>query len=92
MVDTSSGSAAKQSDSAGAFQVIEYWECLIDEREAAVFVGFTVRALQGWRCRGRGPPFIKINGRCIRYRRSDLRDWAEARLRTSTSGASPETA
>lgn len=82
-VDTSSGSAVRQSD-------IEYWERLIDEREAAAFLGFTVRCLQGWRHRGGGPRYIKINARNVRYRRGDLRQFVEKRLRTSTSDPGPE--
>ena len=70
----------------------EYWHGLITEREAAAFLGFTVRCLQNWRSRGGGPRYIKIHGRCIRYRRVDLRGFAEARMRSSTSGASPEIA
>lgn len=60
---------------------------LIDEREAAQFLGYTVRALQNWRVRGGGPRFVKVSARSIRYRRRDLIEWAEALLVTSTSEA-----
>ena len=60
---------------------------LINEREAAEFVGFTVRALQNWRLRGGGPLFVKISARAVRYRKRDLMAWAEAHTQTSTSGA-----
>ncbi len=69
-----------------------FWHSLINEAEAARFLGFTVRCLQGWRYRGGGPRYIKINGRNVRYRRIDLREHAEARLRTSTSDTGPEAA
>lgn len=63
----------------------QYWFSLIDEREAGKFVGVGARAMQAWRQRGGGPRFIRISARCIRYRRADLRDWAYARMRASTS-------
>ena len=63
----------------------DYWHALIDERCAAEFMGLSVRTLQGLRYRGGGPRFVRISSRCTKYRRTDLRAWAEARLRTSTS-------
>ena len=63
----------------------DYWYGLLTEDQAARFLRFTPRALQGWRYGGGGPRFIRVNLRCVRYRRVDLREWAEARLRTSTS-------
>ncbi len=64
----------------------DYWHALIAEAEAANFLGFTTRCLQGWRSRGGGPVYDKPNALNVRYRRIDLRGWAESRLRTSTSG------
>jgi hypothetical protein len=63
----------------------DYWQRLIDEKIAADFLGLTIRTMQAMRQRGGGPRFVVISARCIRYRRIDLRAWAEARLRTSTS-------
>jgi predicted DNA-binding transcriptional regulator AlpA len=70
---------------------VGYWDQLVTEKEAARFLGYSVRALQNWRLRGGGPPYVKVSSRSVRYRRGDLRDWAFARLRTSTSdsGGSP---
>lgn len=65
----------------------DYLDRLIDENEAAAFIGYSVRALQGWRVKGGGPRFIKVSSRSIRYRRRDLIEWAESRLRASTSEA-----
>lgn len=62
-------------------------EVLVTEREAADFLGVTTRALQKWRANGTGPRFVRISGRCVRYRRRDLISWAEARLKSSTSEA-----
>lgn len=63
----------------------DYFDCLIDERVAAKFVGYTVRALQNWRVRGGGPRFVKVSSRSVRYRRRDLIEWIESRLRSNTS-------
>jgi predicted DNA-binding transcriptional regulator AlpA len=70
---------------------LDYLEQLIDEAEAARFLAFSVRSLQGWRYRGGGPRFVKI-GRTVRYRRRDLQAWAEAQIRVSTAdpGASAQ--
>ena len=65
----------------------DYLDRLMDEREAAGLLCYSVRALQNWRVRGGGPRFVKVSGRSIRYRRRDLIDWIEARLRSNTSEA-----
>jgi predicted DNA-binding transcriptional regulator AlpA len=62
-----------------------YYDGLIDEKQAAVLLGYTVRALQNWRVRGGGPKFVKVSARSIRYRRSDLINWIEARTVSHTS-------
>lgn len=62
-----------------------YWHKLIDEDEAGGFVDLKPRTLQKYRELGTGPRFVRISARCIKYRRIDLREWSEARLRTSTS-------
>ena len=74
-----------QSDETAKVGGPEYWEGLIGEEAAAKFLSLTIRTLQGWRYKGGGPRYIRVSARCIRYRRSDLRTWAEARLRSSTS-------
>lgn len=58
---------------------------LCNEREAAGFLGYSVRALQNWRVRGGGPRFVKVSARSIRYRRRDLIAWIEDHLRSHTS-------
>jgi hypothetical protein len=68
----------------------DYLDCLIDEQIAAEFLGYTPRALQNWRVRGGGPRYVSVSRRSIRYRRRDLIQWTEARLRSNTSeGAAP---
>ena len=62
-----------------------FWYGLISEDEAADFVGQRVRTLQDKRQKGGGPKYIRISARCIKYRRIDLKEWADSLLRQSTS-------
>ena len=78
---TDGGSPSPEQDQQDA----DYWYSLISEDPAAVFLDVVPRSMQGWRQRGEGPPFVRISSRCIKYRRIDLRTWAEARLRNSTA-------
>lgn len=54
---------------------------LLNEVEAAEEIAIQPQTLSAWRCRGFGPPFLKI-GRSVRYRRSDLESWMESRTAT----------
>ena len=63
----------------------DYWSSLIDEKVAAKFAGLSVRTMQSLRQSGEGPKFIRLSPRCVRYRRSDIGSWAEAKLVSSTS-------
>ena len=67
----------------------DYLDRLITERDAADFLGYTMRALQNWRVRGGGPTYVKVSTRSIRYRRRDLNDWVESKLAEHTTGATP---
>ncbi len=57
---------------------------LLNEVEAARFLGLRPRTLQNWRWSGEGPPFVRVSNRAIRYRISDLRRWVEERVVTTT--------
>ena len=63
----------------------DHLDRLIDEKEAASFICYSVRTLQNWRVDGGGPKFIKVSGRSVRYRRRDLIAWSDARAVSSTS-------
>ena len=67
----------------------DHYDRLINEKEAADYLGYTDRALQNWRLRGGGPLFVRVSKRSIRYRRRDLIAWAEAKLVKSTSDVAP---
>jgi hypothetical protein len=67
-----------------------YWHSLIDEKVAAEFLDLTPRTTQAYRQRGGGPKYIVLSSRCIKYRRIDLKAWADARVRTSTADQGAE--
>ena len=55
-------------------------ERILNEQEAAKFVGVTVHALRAWRWRkADGPAYLKL-GSCVRYRQRDLDAYLESRL------------
>ncbi|KLU27672.1 hypothetical protein EOS_03425 [Caballeronia mineralivorans PML1(12)] len=56
---------------------------LLTPAEAAAFMGFSIRALESWRIRGEGPPFIKLP-RAVRYSEEALLAFLEASTRTAT--------
>lgn len=66
----------------------DYLDRLIPERDAADFLGYTMRALQNWRLRGGGPSYVKVSARSIRYRRRDLVAWTESKLTAHTTASS----
>lgn len=52
---------------------------LLNEREAADFLGLKPNTLAAWRSTGRyGLPFLKV-GKPVRYRLADLEKWLSAR-------------
>lgn len=69
----------------GQNQSPDYLDTLLNEKQAAAFLGHKPRTLQKWRVTGGGPVFISISKRSVRYRRRDLLAWTEARVRRSTS-------
>ena len=69
----------------------EFWYSRIDEKAAAQFLDLSTRTMQGFRQKGGGPVFIALSPRCIRYTRTDLRNWCNDHLRSSTSDAGAPT-
>lgn len=57
---------------------------LLNEISVAKQLRCKVKTLQAWRCRGGGPPFVRV-GRLIRYSPDDVRVWIESRKVSSTS-------
>ena len=60
--------------------------------DAARLLALTPRALEAWRTRGGGPPFVHISSRAVRYRRNELVAWVDQRIRRSTSDPGPDAA
>ena len=58
---------------------------LLTEFQAAEVLNVSIRTLQAWRLRGGGLLFVRLSGRAVRYRNSDLAAFIEARTVASTS-------
>lgn len=54
---------------------------LLDTEKAAEILGLKPSTLDGWRCRGGGPPYLKL-GAAVRYVESELLEWALSRRAT----------
>ena len=50
----------------------------LKEKEAAAYLGLSVKTLQAWRFYSKGPKYLKLSGRAIRYRVEDLDQFMEA--------------
>lgn len=48
---------------------------LLDDREAARVVRVSWCTLRRWRGQGRGPVYLKLGSRVVRYRVEDLEAW-----------------
>jgi hypothetical protein len=59
-------------------------DTLLNEREAARYMGLRTATLQRWRWAGKGPGFLKIEG-AVRYDPKDLAEFISASRRNSTS-------
>lgn len=56
---------------------------VMDEIDAATFMGISRKTLQTWRSRRMGPPYVRVARKCIRYRKSDLQAYLDERLVTA---------
>jgi hypothetical protein len=63
-------------------------DALLTEAQASQVLNLSVRTLQAWRGRGRGPCFVRA-GRAVRYRPSDLSIWIKEQT-VSPSGPAGE--
>ncbi len=53
-------------------------EVLMTERQVATILSVSMACLRKWRLEKRGPGWVKIEGRLVRYRESDIASWLEA--------------
>jgi len=63
-------------------------DMLINERQAAEFLGVTKQCMSNWRYTGKGPRYVEVSRKCIRYRMKELKEFVEDRIRNSTSESS----
>lgn len=54
---------------------------LFDERELAAQLRVSVSTLRNWRVAKRGPAFIKLGRRAVRYRVADVQAFIDAGVR-----------
>lgn len=59
-------------------------ENYINGQQLAERWGIHPRTIEGWRTRGVGPRFLKMNGRVV-FREADIKDYENRCLRQSTS-------
>ena len=58
---------------------------LLNQREAADFLGLSGRTLESRRARSIGPKFIALSRRAVRYRRPDLEAFVAAHSVATTA-------
>lgn len=50
-------------------------ESLLTPKQAAEYLSMPETTLAQWRSQRKGPPYVKLEGRLVRYRRSELEEW-----------------
>lgn len=63
---------------------------ILNNDEAAAMIGITPATLRFWRCKGRGPKFVKLGQSKqagVAYLESDIIAWRDARTFVSTTAA-----
>lgn len=63
-------------------------ERLLTEREASEMYGIPAVTLRTWRYRGDGPRYLKLAGKLIKYRVSDIETWLSSQVRDPKEGQS----
>ena len=54
-------------------------ELYLGEKQVASMLGLAVQTLRNWRFQGRGPSYVKLGPRAVRYKLGDVLDFAEER-------------
>lgn len=63
-------------------------ECLLNIRQAAIYLSVSESTLNHWRSGGKGPSFVKlgdVSGGAVRYRMADLRAYTGKNMFSSTA-------
>jgi predicted DNA-binding transcriptional regulator AlpA len=61
-------------------------EPVLSEFEVAKLLGVAVATLQTWRGRGEGPPYSRVSKAIVRYLRTRVVEWLDAR---TVAGGAP---
>jgi len=56
-------------------------ETYLSEKEVSKIMGLTVRTLQTWRVKSKGPKFMKYGGRLVRYKIKDITNWMSSQAK-----------
>lgn len=56
---------------------VDEMNVLLNEANAAKFLGYSKSRLNSWRVAGKGPKFLKLDTGSVRYRMSELAAWLE---------------
>ena len=68
----------------------EIQESYLTTKQAADYLGVSHQFLEINRCKGGGPPFIKLS-RLVRYKKSDLDEWMNKHRQINTLRSNVET-
>ena len=68
---------------------LRIWSQWFDTQSLADELEVSPRTIEVWRLKGEGPTYTKI-GRLVRYRREDVQEWLDSRVRRSTSDPGPQ--
>ena len=60
---------------------------LMTEGQAAERLAMSIHTMRRWRVLGRGPVFLKVGGKAVRYRESDLKAFLSGRMAPTRKGA-----
>jgi hypothetical protein len=52
---------------------------LVNDKTAATYMDLATQTLRNWRFLGKGPKYVRLGDRCIRYRLDDLDRWLNDR-------------
>jgi predicted DNA-binding transcriptional regulator AlpA len=53
---------------------------LLTTAETAEYLRIETNSLEQMRCKLKGPPFVRLGRKILRYRRSDLENWVNSRV------------
>lgn len=68
--------AARQAKQEKGIQMCNRHDPLWTIQEVATFLGIPVQTIYDWRCKGEGPPALKI-GRLLRYKETEVFAWLD---------------